>query len=216
MKWIAKAGFRKGARAGKRVTVASAGSLAESVVVNSEVVGHSVRLTLRSYSDGRPPRVGSASAVLQALATPFLEHGQIAGDAPLAELLAFELKAGGRPFVTEVYARLANGIVLSHELIGPDQPVWPRPDAPTTPGEAMALAALPWPEWLLEIQASDPAWIGHFPTEPYALDRSRVQPAAAWEGPLLLFKGSKRAPPAEKKPTRTGCLGVVSRWFGVG
>jgi hypothetical protein len=166
VRWMGRLGFREHARTGERLTLGDLARRTPPAGIASRRDHATLELAIRGYGERYLPRVETASQALAVLAAPLVEPpDRTPGDAPLARALAREKAAGGRPFLGEVFARVARGYVKRFELRPPARLAWPDVDA--IPDAAERFDALGWPEWELTVEVHDPAWIAHFPAPPF-------------------------------------------------
>ena len=190
IRWIGRAGFVEGARTGEPLTLAELARNNPPCVLVGRRRDDTLELAIRVYSERYLPRIEHAGHALGVLGAPFERPaGEIATTAPLGEVLARELKAGGRPFVSEVYSRIAHGYVAELELRAPKDPVFPDLGAMDAREAAERFDSLPWPEWELTVRVTDPAWIEHFPAAPYSLPGGHVAEPAPWSGAPARWRG---------------------------
>lgn len=184
--WIGRAGWRADARPGSRTGLAQITRITPPTVTPWRPVGDTLHLAVRCYSPRYHPRIAHAGEALAVLGMPLEGPGSsVLGSSPMARMMRAGLEKTGRPFVQEVYAEVAQGVVRSYEVHAPENPVWPDLSAMTESDASSRFDALGWPEWSITLRVFEPAFLEHFPTAPFAWQMTHVQEPPAWDGPPL-------------------------------
>jgi len=167
-----------------RLTLEMTCRMLSPLVCASEVDGDVLRLEIVAFNSRYIPRIPRSTVAMAMVCAPIADlggvrYGTIRGSSPLAETLRMELSRLDPPALSDLMSVLADGYIMDHDLIGPDQSAWPEVDDSC----AERFESLPWPRWTATIRVSDPAWLEHFPVSEYSYSGSHMGEPRKWSGP---------------------------------
>ena len=193
LSWIAPAAFDQGKkRLNNPINYAFLLSMMDPVVTEANVEGNKVRMKVFVFEPGRKLEVAGSANALDLLAKPLVDaFGDFTdGESKLARFLAGQMEAKEYNFASELFSRLANGMVLGCEVRRLKAASHPDFDGLKAEEVAEWMRKDPWAEWEVEIEATDAAWLEHLPgATPFVKGYSHVEAAEAWEGDLLRWEG---------------------------
>lgn len=170
------------------LTIADLARTADPAVVDAEVDGATVSLTVHSFATGRELNLGHEAEALALIAAPECESFDAFANAtsPLGTLLNAKANEEDIGYEGQIYPKFAKGIVVDWkvEKIKDAEPV--DFDA-LSDDELMAkLREQPWDTWSIDITVTDPALVAHLPSmTPFGHGFNWVEEPQPWdEAPL--------------------------------
>lgn len=170
------------------VTFSTLTRVADPAVVDAEVDGATVRLTVYSFDSERDLTLQHEAEALALIATPECESFDRFANATsqLGSVLDATADEHGITFENEIYTKVCKGIIV-------DSTVQKTADGDSIDFDSLSdedliakLAENPWDTWTIEITVTDPAFVEHLPSSsPYSYGFHWIGDPQPWEGEPL-------------------------------
>ncbi len=175
-------------RLGEPLTIASLSESASPAIVDAEVDGATVSLTVYRFNDSRRLAVEHEAEALSLIATPECESMVTFANATskLGGLLHAKAQEHELDFPGKIFTKFAKGIIVDSTIEKTKD--GDQVDFDSLPEDDLVakLSENPWETWTIEITVTDPALIEHLPSiTPYSHDFSSLGDPEPWEGEPL-------------------------------
>lgn len=158
-------------------------------IFNIVVNGDTAEFDFISFSDGLRTEFGDASEALSMLVHPIKKGSwgdNVEEEFPLGKVIMNTKKELDANFMSEVYKKLANGIIASYSVEPTESKDFPDLDAMSNEEIIKQYNTDFWPKYKAKIKVHDPAWLEHLKdAKAFSHGFNWEQPADAWtEAPL--------------------------------